>query len=272
MSVEPTEPASLARATPPPISGDATMMFRSARHEPFSEFDPGRCPQPRAGGAPARRLPDTERRTLPRAHRERVRGLGGAHRPDSPGLGLLLCRVGEDITFDLGVIQRFGCDVYAFDPTPRAMEHVAVAAAGAERFHFFDWGFWSHDTELRFYAPRNPAFVSRSAVNPQGTSTYFVAPVRSVASTLEVLGHDRLDCLKLDVEGAEYEVLSAVLEGELRPRVVCVEFDQPTPIARTVSMIQRLRRAGYRIAHAAGWNWTFLRGSSGEGMARWDTA
>lgn len=28
--------------------------------------------------------------------------------------------VGEDITFALGIIERFSCHVFAFDPTPRA--------------------------------------------------------------------------------------------------------------------------------------------------------
>ena len=28
--------------------------------------------------------------------------------------------VGEDVTFDLGLVARFGCRVWAFDPTPRA--------------------------------------------------------------------------------------------------------------------------------------------------------
>ena len=30
--------------------------------------------------------------------------------------------IGEDISFDLALIQRFGLSVYAFDPTPRSIE------------------------------------------------------------------------------------------------------------------------------------------------------
>ena len=32
--------------------------------------------------------------------------------------------VGEDTSFDLGIIRLFGCQVYAFDPMPRAKLHV----------------------------------------------------------------------------------------------------------------------------------------------------
>src|SRR3546814_9809651 len=43
--------------------------------------------------------------------------------------------VGEDVTFDLGIIDRFGCQVFAFDPTPRAIAYVADHAKEVKKFH-----------------------------------------------------------------------------------------------------------------------------------------
>src|SRR3546814_16696357 len=37
--------------------------------------------------------------------------------------------VGEDVTFDLGIIDRFGCQGFAFDPTPRAIAYVESGRA-----------------------------------------------------------------------------------------------------------------------------------------------
>ena len=37
--------------------------------------------------------------------------------------------VGEDASFDLGIIERFGCSVFAFDPTPRAIAFAEPIAA-----------------------------------------------------------------------------------------------------------------------------------------------
>lgn len=170
--------------------------------------------------------------------------------------------VGEDISFDLTLIARYGCEVHAFDPTPRSAVYVREAAADEPRFHFCDWGLWSHDDEVRFYAPRDPAHVSHSIVNLQGTDDFFVGTVRSLASTMRTLGHDRLDLLKLDIEGAEHAVLDDLVAGPLRPQVLCVEFDQPVPPHRVVRTIRRLRSAGYRIAHVSGWDYTFVRGRS----------
>ncbi len=83
--------------------------------------------------------------------------------------------VGEDISFDLGLIERFGCQIYAFDPTPRAYKHVEMAAKDVPAFHFYPVGLWSKHKTMRFYAPKKPEHVSHSILNLQGTSEYFTA-------------------------------------------------------------------------------------------------
>lgn len=171
--------------------------------------------------------------------------------------------VGEDVTFDLTLIERFGCDVYAFDPTPRAIRHVSMAAAGNHRFHFFPYGLWSADTELKFYASRNPELVNHSVVNLQRTSTYFVAPCKRVSTVMKDLGHRRIDLLKIDIEGAEYEVLNSLMDDGLQSiRVLCVEFDQPMPIAGVYRMAKRVIRWGYSLVCIDAWNFTFIRRES----------
>lgn len=166
--------------------------------------------------------------------------------------------VGEDITFDLGVIRRFGCQVFAFDPTPRAIAHAARCADSAPGFHFMPVGLWSSDRTLRFFVPRDPAHVSHSVVNLQETDSYFEAPCRNLASLMKELGHDRIDLLKVDVEGAEHEVVSAMVTDGIRPTVLCMEIDQPAPVWKIVTTLGRLRRAGYELVKVDAWNFTFL--------------
>ena len=169
--------------------------------------------------------------------------------------------VGEDITFDLGLIERFGCTVVAFDPTPRAVAHVAAVAAEEPRFQLVPVGLWSEDTTLRFFAPRNPAHVSHSVVNLQHTKTYFDAPCRSLPSLMRELGHEQIDLLKLDIEGAEHEVVRSMLERGIRPTVLCMEIDQPVKPLAFWRTVRRVRRAGYALVAVDSWNLTFLRRS-----------
>jgi len=167
--------------------------------------------------------------------------------------------VGEDITFDLGIIERFNCTVFAFDPTPRAIAHVAGYAANEPRFNFRPVGLWSADTSLRFFAPRDPAHVSHSAVNLQGTDTWFEAEVRTVPSLMRDLGHDRIDLLKLDIEGAEHTVTRSLLAAGVRPTVFCLEIDQPVRPWTFWRTVRRIRSAGYALVAVDHWNLTFIR-------------
>lgn len=168
--------------------------------------------------------------------------------------------VGEDVSFDLELIRRFGCHVFAFDPTPRAVAFAERVATREPRFAFMAIGLWSRDGRQTFYAPRDPSHVSYSIDNLQRTTRTIVAPVRTVRSLMEELGHDHLDLLKLDIEGAEFEVLDSVLDDGIRPKVLCVEIDQPVRVRRLVRLLRRLRREDYLPVRVDRWDLTFVAG------------
>jgi FkbM family methyltransferase len=164
-----------------------------------------------------------------------------------------LAGTGEDISFDLALIERFGCEVYAFDPVPRAATYVAQAAGGEARHHFMPVGLWSSDAILTFHAPAQPGFVSHSATNLQDTEGAFEAPVRSVASLMQELGHDHLDLLKISAEGAEFEILDHILAQPIDVQVLCVEFAQPASLERVLDYCRRLQASGYQLVGAGQW-------------------
>lgn len=168
-----------------------------------------------------------------------------------------LAGVGEDATFDLELIDRVGCEVWAMDPTPRA---VAYAGGIAEpKFHMLAVGLWSNDSTQRFFAPRDSDHVSHSVVNLQTTSEFFEARCRSLPSLMDDLGHERVDLLKLDIEGAEIVVLRSMLDAQLHPRILCVEFDSTERLRLLRRDLSALKRAGY-VAHALeGLNVTLIR-------------
>jgi FkbM family methyltransferase len=167
--------------------------------------------------------------------------------------------VGEDASFALELIRRFGCTVDAFDPTPRAIAYVRAALADEPAFRLHEVGLWSEDVQLRFWAPRDPTHVSHSVVNLQRTAEFFEAACRSVPSLLAELGQDRIDLLKLDIEGAEHRVIASTLAAGLRPSVLCTEIDRPVTPYRFWRTIRTIRAAGYRLAAVDDWNFTFLR-------------
>ena len=160
---------------------------------------------------------------------------------------------GEDITFDLGLIDRFGCDVYGFDPTPRAITHIQSVAGDNNKYHFTDVGLWDKPDTLRFYVPKNEAHVSHSLVNLQKTEDYIEVKVETLLDLMQVNGHTYLDLLKLDIEGAEYKVLESIISDNIDIKVICVEFDECfNPLdrhyrKRVREAIKSLMAVGYKL-------------------------
>ena len=176
--------------------------------------------------------------------------------------------VGEDISFDLAIISRFDCQVYAFDPTPRARQYVEQHAGDERNLHFSEIGLWEHDGVVRFYAPANPAHVSHSIVNLQRTDTFFEAPCKRLSTVLKENGHRRIDLLKLDIEGAEYRVVDSIIEDELDVGIICVEYDEAwnkldeAYVGRIRKSVSRLRKHGYSmVAVDQRCDYTFVKNS-----------
>jgi len=70
--------------------------------------------------------------------------------------------VGDDIAFDLSIIEYFGAGVHAFDPTPSSIEMLSSKDL-PNQFHFFPWAITAEDGTLNFY-PRVRKDGSKSTV------------------------------------------------------------------------------------------------------------
>jgi len=181
---------------------------------------------------------------------------------------------GEDISFDLSLMQSIGCEVHGFDPTPRAIRYVTDITRNLEGYHFNAFGLWSCDDQLQFFAPREESHVSHSLVNLQRTTKFVEVPVRRLSGVMQDNGHDHIDLLKLDIEGAEYAVIDSILQDELEISVLCVEFDEFwNPLDRGFrhrirDRCQRLASRGYQLVDFRGnGNYTFLLEDGGHATA-----
>lgn len=162
--------------------------------------------------------------------------------------------VGEDATFDQSIIDRYGCTVFAFDPTPRS---IAFAAEIDEpRFHFLPVGLWSEDSLQEFQAPANPKHVSHAIGSASGPTGGFTAQCRSLESLMRQLEHSELTLLKLDIEGAEDSVLRSLPRADVKPHILCVEMHGG--FTRSLGLIRFLRKQGYVPVAIEGWNATLV--------------
>ncbi len=162
--------------------------------------------------------------------------------------------VGTDISFDLALIKQTGATVHAFDPTPRSIEWIGEQSL-PEKFKFYDYGLASFDGNLSFFVPRKQASAHYTPVKleqGQSDSRRFEAPVFSLKTIMKNLGHQRLDLLKLDIEGGEYDVLRDILASQIEVDQLLIEFHhnyRSISFSKTKEALDSLREYGYRILH-----------------------
>ena len=170
--------------------------------------------------------------------------------------------VGRDISFERAMIDQYGLTVHAFDPTPLALRW-AKSQQLPERFHLHELGLAAYDGSARFQPPTKAKFESFSMVRTSGQGATIEAPVRRFKSLMAMLGHTKVDVLKMDIEGAEYEVLSDILGTRCVIGQILVEFHhrwREIGAAQTRQAIATLARAGYVVAAVspAGTEYTFV--------------
>ena len=162
--------------------------------------------------------------------------------------------VGDEIRFDLGIISQYDVEIFAFDPTPNSIDLLDSSKLPA-RFHFHPWAVAASDGSLKFY-PRLKKDGSKSNVmftmipEEETKDDVIEVPAYCLKTIVEKLGHERIDLLKMDIEGAEYEVLDGLLASPVKPTQLLVEFHHrfvEDGLSRTYDVIERLQGAGYKI-------------------------
>ena len=158
--------------------------------------------------------------------------------------------VGKDITFDLSLIQKYGLNVYAFDPTPDSIQWLEKQKL-PEKFHSFEYGISNFNGKMKFYPPENPEYVSFSVIKRDNGRQYIEVHCRTLKTIMNELGHGSIDILKMDIEGSEYDIIDDIIHNSISVGQICVEFHHrfdSVGFERTLSAINALKEKGYQIA------------------------
>ena len=170
--------------------------------------------------------------------------------------------VGEDISFDLALIERFGTTIHAFDPTPRSLAWLKSQRLPPS-FVIHGYGLAKTEGDLTFNTPKNPAHVSLSILDNHSTSQ-ITLPVRKLGSVMKELGHSHLDLLKMDIEGSEYGVIEDLVASAIPIRQLLVEYHHrfaSVGASHTEDSIKLLEDSGFRLFNISesGEEYSFLR-------------
>ncbi len=185
---------------------------------------------------------------------------GGWSLIDQPKLKnniIISAGVGEDISFDVEMINKYDLKVIFVDPTPRALQHLSIFKnslgnpktgsylnGGLQPIEAYDLtgitesNFFIVDKALfntsgkiiKFFSPPNKEHVSHSISNWQNNfkkeSEYIEVQTISLSDLLKKHNIDNISMIKLDIEGAEIEVINDMIKNKIYPNQLLVEFDE----------------------------------------------
>lgn len=166
--------------------------------------------------------------------------------------------VGRDISFELGLIQEFGCKILLLDPSPTGIATMAQAPNQHPKLHFLKMALAGQDRRIIFHEPLNAEEGSFSAF--VGTRKGPEVEGISLATLTKRHRLNKIDLLKLDIEGAEYELIDSILKSNIQVTQICVEYHNQIlpgiPTAWTAGSLLRLWLRGWQIIHKDGGNHT----------------
>ena len=162
--------------------------------------------------------------------------------------------LGEDVSFDLSLIETYGVEVHGFEPDPRSLRWLAAQALPTS-FNVYALALAERDGRASLFPQRPPApdgtlSASRtllSDIRPDAPAREIEnVEVHRLRTVMSMLGHERVDVLKMDIEGAEYGVIDDLLASAIPVGQLLVEFHHRL---RTLSRAQTRRAIRTLASH-----------------------
>jgi FkbM family methyltransferase len=125
------------------------------------------------------------------------------------------------------------------------------------QFHFYPYAIGSNDKLMQMYprlkkGKRSKIMMTMIDEGAGCENTGVTVKVKRIPTIVRELGFQKIDILKMDIEGAEYEVIDDTLDSGIPVYQIILEFHhrfRTLSVEMTKSALLKLNAAGYRIFH-----------------------
>lgn len=139
---------------------------------------------------------------------------------------LLSFGVGNDISFDLALHKAGVKKIFLFDPTPSAIAFIGKLKLPAS-FSFFPIGLDNRDGHKLMYLPAGNRVSGSIFLNRHLQQENSVqVEMRTLSAIMKMLNISHIDILKIDIEGSEFVVLENILQENIFPDQICLEYHE----------------------------------------------
>jgi FkbM family methyltransferase len=152
---------------------------------------------------------------------------------------------GGDISFDLELIHRYDATVRAFDAVAGYIDSAIEQAGNEPRFSAHQAAIATSDGPLRMQITHDAQSRSVSSARLYESHDFVELPGRTLPSLMTEFGDERIDLLKLDIEGGEYELLPTLELRALGIKIFATQLHHTGSVKEARELIKRLKRDGY---------------------------
>jgi FkbM family methyltransferase len=168
--------------------------------------------------------------------------------------GLALCAgIGEDISFDIQLIGLYNMKVVGIDPTIKSKYY--IEKLNIKNYFFEEQALVSEsfsENAITIYENKNPEWVSESIINSHNSVGENNRKVSALRISELIKKYGNFDLIKLDVEGAEYDIINDFLNeniNKINCNHFCIEFHhhccEKFTITDTKNIVNKFIERGY---------------------------
>jgi FkbM family methyltransferase len=186
---------------------------------------------------------------------------------------LISAGLGKDITFDLAMMEA-GFNVIGIDPISESVEYVNKIVSNNTNYTLMKACLAKDNLGLFMYAPIKEGHISWSVISgKEHTKKLYPSITLDDLEENEIVGKARLKVLKMDIEGAEVDILDQIAHSNSVYGVCLAELDyiskqryrkflkRLSAIIITKKVLKCLHRKGYVIFATEGYNFSWIHES-----------
>jgi FkbM family methyltransferase len=165
------------------------------------------------------------------------------------------CKTVLDIGANVGlwtkyILSRNARKVYCFEPNKKALSHLKYGLRNDNNATIIEKAVYKEDATLKFYINEENSLTS-SVLPESGHSPSYDVDAISLENAINLTGEDKIDLVKIDIEGAEFDIIENLSQGIFdRIDSFLIEYHDfyfTEGMEKVNALEQQLERAGYTI-------------------------
>jgi FkbM family methyltransferase len=168
----------------------------------------------------------------------------------------------HSLVFDLGgylgdftaeITGRYNCSVFLFEPSIQFFSHCVQRFKSNPKIKCFNYALSDEEGAFKLSKEDNSSSISRVS----GGVTYEEIVVKNISRVIADLGVQEISLMKINIEGAEFGVLSDLISSGLISRInnVQVQFHE---FYQNSWKLRDQIRLGLSKTHQESWNYPFV--------------